>query len=148
MSANLEHSLKLALTEARKQAEEVLADKHTGAEAKATITGLLKIGEAYRDMIQTNQGATADARVMKKRLDQSRADVRSLEERLTEMQKSILALATEVEMLGVEAGHIVRRNASHPDSADHGSATRILASAHRIIDVVVKLTKAQPAKKD
>jgi len=148
MSTNLEHALKLALTEARKKAEDVLADKHTGADAKASITGLLKIGEAYRDMIQTNQGATADARVIKKRYDQAKADVRLLEDKMAEVQRSILSLATEVEMLGVEAGHIIRRNAGQPDSPDHGSAARILASAHRIIDVVVKLSKTEPAKKD
>lgn len=146
MSANLEHALRLALTEARKKAEDVLVDKHTGADAKASIKDLLKISESYRDMIQTNQGASADARVMKKRYDQAKADNHALEERLALIQKSILALATEVEMLGVEAGNILRRNAHAPAGADHGSATRILASAHRIIDTVVRLAKPQPDK--
>lgn len=144
MTTNPEQALKFALSEARKKADTVLSDSHTGAEAKASITTLLKIGEAYRDLLSANHGASADARVVKKRLDQAKSENRALEEKLATMHKSVLSLATEVEMLGVEAGQILKRNAAHPTSPDHGSATRILTSAHRIIDVVVQLTKGTP----
>ncbi len=145
MSANTEQSLKLALTVAKEKAAVVLSDSHTGADAKTSITSLIRIAEAYRDLFSATAGLSADARLMKKRFDQSRSEKQTLEEQLAEMKKQILALATEVEMLGVEAGQIIKRNAHNPSSPDHGSAERIMSSALRVVDVVMGILRPPKA---
>lgn len=139
MSQFTEKSLKLAFTLAKEKAEAVLADSHTGADAKASITALLKISESYRDLYSTTTGATSDMRVLRRRAEQMRFENTKLEERLAEFKKQVLKLATEVEMLGVEAGQIMKRNEKSPNSPDRGSAERIMACALRVVDVVTKI---------
>jgi hypothetical protein len=145
MSANTEQSLKLAFTVAKEKALTVLGDSHTGADAKTSIKTLIQIVEAYRDLMVASTGVTADARVMKKRFEQSRSENNQLEEQLAAMKKQILALATEVEMLGVEAGQIMKRNADNASSPDHKAAERIMSSALRVVDVVMGILRPPKA---
>jgi hypothetical protein len=137
-------AIRINLHVAKEKAEAVLSDSHTGADAKNSIQSLIKVADSFNSLISTATGATADARIIKKRLEQARFDNRILIQKWDESRKSVLAMATELEMLRVEADGIIKRNSANPSSPELGSANRIKASALRIIDVVKQFLSITP----
>jgi regulator of replication initiation timing len=108
---------------------------------------LLQVAEAFKDFATEASGQTADLRVMKKRLDQFKHEVKVTEDRLSDARRMVISLATEIEMIQVEAGHIKKRLASTPDSPDLASADRILALAGKVAVAATKMAtglKAPP----
>lgn len=136
-----EQALKAALTDARRKADVVLAERHTGADAKTVIMSLLQIAESYRDLLNSSLGGSADARVVKKYLEQERQASKNLQKKLEDCKKQALLLAMEMEVLGHEANSIANRNQENTLNPDYGSAMKIKLSSKKVVDIVLTINK-------
>lgn len=125
------------LTEVRERADKVLADSHTDDNAKRVIRDLLQVGDNFAQLMEQSMGQSADVRVVRKKLDFAKAEYRELEEKLTDFKKKLIALATEIEIINVEAGQILKRQGSASGTSTESAAIeRIKSAAQRIIKAV------------
>lgn len=133
--------LKSFYIDAHKRAEQILSEPHVGADVKSTLKDLLKIAEDFRHLLDHTSGQSADIRVMRKRFEAQRNEIRQQEERVEEVKRMVLMLATEVEVIQNEAGQIIKR-ASTPNDPIASHATRIKTSAQKVVEVVMSLVKS------
>lgn len=123
------------------RANEINAQTHVGADVKLLIAQLIQVAETFRELIDAKGGQSGDVRVARAKLSEAKQVSKRQEDDLSEMRKMILSLATEIEMVNVDAGQIIKRKANIKEHPDAEAAHRIQAAAKRITDVVLHLSK-------
>ena len=134
-----EQMIRNFLITAKKNAAEVLGQPHVGDDVKSVIKDLLQITQNFQDL---NQGATsqsADVRVLKKRFDQAKAEIRASEARLVSAKQLMLAAASDAEVIVVETLNIVKRHQTPDTDPDFISGNKIKTAARKIIEAIVKI---------
>jgi len=134
------------LNEAKGKASDLLTQEHVGTDAKNNIKDLIQICDSYRGLIDQLHNSSADSRLAKRKLEQSRVEIRAAEKQAEEFKKMILGIVPDLKQLSAEANAIIKR---HPSDEDTVSARQILNSAQNLAKIVVEVSKLDNnAKKD
>ena len=133
-------ALKVFLHETRRKATAVLAEEHIGADVKLVIESLFQICDSFEDLVAQSSGQSADSRMMKKKLDQAKADKKAVEMRVDALKKQVLTLIPEIKNIAGEAAGIAKRHGD-PTDPDAGSAGKIKAATQKMAEIVVKTSE-------
>ncbi len=132
-------NIRAFMHEVREKADKITASPHIGADVKGVIKDLIKIGENFENVLQQSSGQSADSRVLKKKLDQAKQDMRGNETKLETVKTSIMAIIEELKIVGQESNALLKRfEANSPDAIQ---VTRIKTSTQKMAETVVQLTK-------
>jgi hypothetical protein len=126
------------LMETKEKAEAVLADSHTGLEAKQVIRHLIEIATGLIELSDVSAGQSADARVIKRKMEQQRAEARVTETKVAAAKNAVIQLATQIEVIAIEAKKIRSRTvlADDPNAA---SVTKIDSSVATIAKTITEI---------
>ena len=124
--------------DAKERAAELLSQPHVGNDVRELVKDLLGVGESLVGLVDQSVGMSADARVIKRRMEQSRQETKVVEEKFANTKTSVLQLATEIETVSREVKNIKARTvlANDPNAA---SVQKIEASLSQIVKVVTTL---------
>jgi hypothetical protein len=124
--------------ETKDKADAVLADSHTGADAKLVIQHLMQIATDLVELNDVSAGQSADARVIKRKMELQRAESRAVETKAANAKNAVIQLATQIEVIGIESKKIRSRTvlADDPNAA---SVNRIDAAVTAITKVITEL---------
>ena len=136
--ADEQQSLKHFLFEAKSRADVILAAEHIGADVKAVIKDLLLIGNNYETTMQQAAGQSADARMLKKKLDQSKSGSKDIELKLASAKALVFKIVDEIKIVNSETATILKSLAADPQNPIHQGATKIKAATQRMIDIIVQ----------
>lgn len=136
--ADDQQALKVFLRSTRDRAEGVLGGAHIGADVKELIRDLLQIANNAEDLISHSSGQSADTRVLKKKLDQSKTETRAAEAKIESAKKLILSLVDEIKAIHIETAGILKRHAADMTDAGAVSATRIKTAIQKMTEIIVK----------
>lgn len=127
------------LMETKEKAEVVLRESHTGADAKTVINDLLQVASNLVDLNDASAGQSADARVVKKRMEQQRAEMKAVEAKFLAAKNAAIQLATQIEMIALETKNIRSRTvmANDPNAA---SAAKIDAAVQALAKVITEIS--------
>lgn len=143
MSEDLK-TLRAFLRETRVKADVILGADHVSADVKTIIKDLIHAGQNLDILIDLNSGQSADGRVLKKKLEAAKSEIRSMEAKVEGAKKLIMALVEEIRILTVESANISKRHTADPNDPDSLSAARIKASLQKVAEIIVKSQQQQP----
>jgi hypothetical protein len=135
-------SLRAFLSDAQRKAEVILGAEHLGEDVKIVIRDLLQVSKNFENLIQDSNGQQSDLRLLKKRLDQAKSAARADEGKIEAVRGVFLILAEEIKAITFETAQILKRNETVPASSDAASASKIKASAQKMVGVIVKTLQA------
>jgi hypothetical protein len=135
-----EPNLKAFLNETKERSKSILESSHIGADVKGIIKDLIALGDNVVALLNQNRDQTADTRVLRKKLDQSRAEAKVLEQKSAEIRSTILSFTEDIKTIAAEANQIIKRS---PGSADATSASKILSSTQSMVQSIVELSSGQ-----
>lgn len=135
--------LKQYLNETREAASAVLGMEHIGHDANKVIKDLLAIADSFDSLMQQSQGQSADSRIIKKKYDHARADIRALEAKLEAIKASIFIVVESIKTVTVEASAITKRHEADLTHADAASAATIKQATQRMAEIVIQISKGQ-----
>lgn len=122
----------------RDKAKSVLEEAHHDAIVKDVIKDLLQLVVSFEAVIQNANGQSADVRVLRKKLDQAQAAVRTAEAGMEKAKKIVMSIVEEIKVISSESGQILRRHEADPADVDTVSATKIRAAAQKIVELIVE----------
>jgi hypothetical protein len=128
------------LINAKKNAAEVLAQPHIGDDVKSVIKDLLQICQNFQDVVGSNTSQSADVRVLKKKFDQAKSDVRAIDAKLTEAKQLMLSVASEAEVVIKETISILKRHQTPDTDPDFISGNKIRTASKKVIEAILKVT--------
>ena len=131
-------NLKQFLYEAKTRADSILTQDHVNAEIKKVIRDLLQIGQNYEAIKHQSQGASADSRVLKKKLDQAKSDLKVYETNLASAKNLVMKLVDEIKIVSSEAAVIFRSHGADPKSTSYISAGKLKAAAQKMAELLVQ----------
>ncbi len=132
-------NIRAFMHEVREKADQITSNSHVGADVKSVIKDLIQIGENLETVLQQSTGQSADSRVLKKKLDQAKQDMRGNEGKLETVKKSVMAIVEELKIVGQESNGLLKKfEAGSPEA---GQVSRIKASTQKMAETVVQLTK-------
>ena len=140
------NALKLYLAETREKSSVIIGMEHIGADVRSNIKDLLKICENFQSLFDQISNQSADSRLAKKKLEQSKAETRAVENKFEDAKKMIMNMAGDIKTLSGEANAILKRHATTTDDADSQSAKQILNSAQSMVKSIVAMSKPDPSK--
>lgn len=129
---------KTFVAEALKKAEAVLAEDHIQADTRAALKDLVQIAVNVDSVLQSQFGQTADARLLKKRYDQAKLDLKAQEQKVEALKAAFSEIVEATKAIAADANVLVKRHKDAPDDPDHAVALRLKALATRIVEVIVK----------
>lgn len=135
--ANDQQTIKSFLHGVREQADVIIGEPHVSADVKNVIRDLLQVCANFDELLEHSSGQSADTRMLKKKLDQAKADARASENKIGDVKKTILSLVEEIKSIGAESGHILKRHAT-PNDPDAASATKITAATRKMVEIIIK----------
>jgi hypothetical protein len=126
------------LMDVKVRSENVLGETHVSEDIKHVIRDLMKVCGNLQGLIHQSSGQSADARMLKKKVDQTKGELRMSEDRVDSAKKLIFSLIEEVKVIANEAGVIIKRNEGAGDTSDLSSAVRIRTAAQKMIEQIVQ----------
>jgi hypothetical protein len=124
----LDDQNKQFISDTRKKAELVSNSAHISSDIKDIIKDLLVIADNFESLMSQSVGQSADSRVLKKKLDQSKLE-------LNQVKKALAAIAGEIKTIGLESGNIIKSPATAVEAAN-----KIKSAIQKIAETVVKVT--------
>ncbi len=137
--AHDQQTLKAFLSDTRTRAADVLDQPHVGADVKNVIRDLLQISDSFYSLLDQSAGQSADARVLKKKLDLAKTEMREVANKLEATKKTMMALVEEIKTVNTEVAQIVKRHEATPQDLDIQSALRIKAVVQKMVGHIVQL---------
>jgi hypothetical protein len=128
------------LATTKKNAAEVLGQPHVGDDVKSVIKDLLQICQNFQDLTGSATSQSADVRVLKKKFDQSKSDLRAIDAKLTAAKQLMLSVASEVEIVIKETISILKRHQTPATDPDFISGNKIRAASKKVIEAILKVT--------
>ncbi len=101
------------------------------AEVKTTIRDLIKAIESFEGLKNEMTGQSADSRILRKRLEQSRQETKAAEKRIEAIKLVVSGLVESVMRLSIEANKV----------ADQDVAARLKGEIQKAAKVVVDASK-------
>ncbi len=133
--------LKRILIDSRTKADEVLKASHVDYEVKSLIKDLLILGDAAEKSMNDTVVQSADARVLKKRLDSLKMQMRNMEpamEKMTLFKEQILPVVQEeVKTITQAANEILGRH--KPGEPNSRCASLVKISLQSLVTALAKL---------
>ncbi|GIL18419.1 MAG: hypothetical protein BroJett040_21700 [Oligoflexia bacterium] len=129
---------KAFISKAKDQATGILAQPHIGAETKAIVKDLLTIIETYERQALESTGQSADVRLARKKLEQSKAETRAAEAKAESAKQLILSLIEDIKTINNETLSILKRHTPESADADSQSATKIRSSIQRMTETITR----------
>jgi hypothetical protein len=123
---------KAFLLDARKRADEILGALHVSAEVKELVKDLLHCAESLEAAVAANTGQSSDVRVLRKKLDASKGEIRAAETKAETLKAAIMTLAPELKSISSEAANILKADAAN------ASAAKIKASTQKLAEIIIK----------
>jgi hypothetical protein len=130
-----EQKIREFLNQAKEKSDIILSQDHYGAEVKTVILDLLQICQNFENLLSSNVGANADARLLKKRLDQAKHEHKITMDELSQVETLLLSLVGEVKLIGGEVNNLIKAL-----PADEANPLQI--SAHKIRSANIKIAEA------
>lgn len=134
-----QQALKVFLNNARERASLVLNEEHIGADVKSVIKDLLQVSDSFSTLMVQNVGQSSDVRVLKKKFDQAKGEIRDLTTKLEAFKKAVLPIVDAIKVVSAESGEIAKRHATLAQDPDLQSAARIRAAAQQMVALIVQL---------
>lgn len=134
-----QQALKVFLNNARERASLVLNEEHIGADVKSVIKDLLQVSDSFSTLMVQNVGQSSDVRVLKKKFDQAKGEIRNLTTKLEAFKKAVLPIVDAIKVVSAESGEIAKRHATSTQDPDLQSAARIRAAAQQMVALIVQL---------
>ncbi len=134
-----QQALKVFLNNARERATTVLSEEHIGADVKRVIKDLLQVSDSFSTLMVQNVGQSSDVRVLKKKFDQSKGEIRDLTAKVDAFKKAVLPLVDAIKVVSAESGEIAKRHSTSTQDPDLQSAARIRSAAQQMVALIVQL---------
>ncbi len=131
-----DQNYKAFLQDARGRADDVLAEVHIGADVKNLIKDLLQIAESLEGMMAANSGQSSDVRVLRKKLDASKGEIRAAETKAENLKGQIVGLATELKAISTETGVLLKADPAHPQGL------KLKASAQKMAEIIITASQS------
>ncbi|MES3038109.1 MAG: hypothetical protein V4736_09405 [Bdellovibrionota bacterium] len=131
--------LKKFLFATKSKASTILDSDHVAAEVKLIIKDFLQVCDNFDTLSQQSSGQNADARLLKKRLDQSKTEMKALENKIDSIKKSVVSMIEDIKIASAEANAIIKRHPAEGDDPDFQSASKIKSSIQKLTEKVVSL---------
>lgn len=126
------------LVDARNRAQDVLGAEHIGADVKDLIKDLLHACSNFEESASNSAGASSDIRVLRKKMDQTRAELKAMESKFEGAKAIVLSLTPELKNISAETGAILKRFEATPTDANHVSAMKIKAATQKMAEAIIK----------
>lgn len=129
---------KAFISKAKDQASGILGQPHIGAETKATVKDLLTIIETYERQALESTGQSADVRLARKKLEQSKAETRAAEAKAESAKQLILSLIEDIKTINNETLSILKRHTPESADPDAQCALKIRSSIQRMTETITR----------
>lgn len=126
------------LNDVRQRADEVIAAEHIGIDVKNLVKDLLQACLSFENAVIDNAGASSDMRLLKRKIDQTKAETKAAEAKFEAAKAHIIAITTELKTVGGETSAILKRLDGNPADPNHASATKIKAASQKMAEMVIK----------
>lgn len=133
--------LKSFLNSTKNKAAEVQSREHLSADVRNIIGDLLQLCENFDELFAMSQGQTADARILKKKFDQIKAEQRTTEGKMELIKKSVVFLVDDIKTISTEASTILKRHEANTSEPNYVAAMRIRSAAHKMAEIIVEMSK-------
>lgn len=133
--------LRVFLNETREKADAITSQSHVSAEIKSVVKDLLQICDNFSDLMAQSSGMSADARVLKKKHDQLKIDMRTVETRLEAAKKLFLSIIEEIKGINAEVVALAKKHEGNPGAAELLCASRIKAHTQKMVEIIVNSAK-------
>ena len=140
MDLSNEANFRKYMTEAREKAALQLESANVGAEFKEVIRMMLQITNATEELLNSGRGQSADARMLKVKLEQAKKDYFALKQSHDKLKKSVFsAFSEEIVAITTEVKNIARSAGEASESGQ--AAKRIQNTVKVLINKLAELTK-------
>lgn len=132
---------KAFVTESLSKAKAVLSEDHVGGPVRDAIKDLMKIAENLEQMLYSQAGQNADQRVLKKRYDQVKHELREQEKKIEPIKAAVGELVELTKAVATEANLLLKRHRDAPESPDFIAATRLKAMSGKIVEIIIRISQ-------
>lgn len=119
------------LSDVKKRAEALVVEEYLGEDVRRVLRDFLKIIESFNALQSDSVSQGADARLFKKRLEQSKTDLKTAEKRIETLKGIGFGLVIPAKQLSNEIASV----------GDPAVATRMKASVQKIADALIEISK-------
>lgn len=124
------------LLDARSRAAQVVNEPHVGADVKTLIKDLLQIAESFEAMVVQNSGQSSDVRVLRKKLDASKGEIRAAEAKSEAYKAYIVSLTSELKAISAETGILLKSDPAHPQGM------KLKAATQKMAEIIIKASQS------
>ena len=119
------------VADVKKRAEGLISAEHVGEDVRVCLRDLLKVVENFHDLKTDSVSAGADARLYKKRFDQSKSELRAAEKRIEALKGTGYGLLVPAKQLAAELSSV----------KDPVVVARMQAAIKKIGDSLIEISK-------
>jgi molecular chaperone GrpE (heat shock protein) len=139
MSSDDQLVIKQFMHQAQKNGQEILLQTHVSADIKSVVKDLLQVCDNFQNLLGSSSGQSADARVIKRKYEQSKQELKAAEAKVEAAKSVILSIVEEIKSINGEATTIAKRHENEPGSPDTTSVSNIKRMTSKIIELIVGL---------
>jgi hypothetical protein len=119
------------LSDVKKRAEGFIGEEYISEDVRKCLRDFLKVVESFSALQSDSVAVGADARLFKKRLEQSKADLKAAEKRVETLKGIGFGLVIPAKQLSNEIASV----------SDPAVAARMKASVQKIADALIEISK-------
>ncbi len=135
-----EKALRAFMTRTREQADAILSAEHIGADVKSVIKDLIQVSQNIDQFMQLSSGQSADARVLKKKLEQAKADIKAAEAKQEALKQLLTTLIDEIKVISAESQALAKLVGADAAAPGAQAVQKIRASVQKMAETIIKGT--------